>query len=50
MSKTLSVGMRDLVIAAIEGEISCRLAAARFGVSASSAIRGRSRLRLRLRS
>jgi len=39
MSKALSVDLRDRVIAAIEGGLSCRQAAARFGVSASSAIR-----------
>lgn len=41
MSKALSVDLRDRVIAAIEGGMSCRQAAARFGVSASSAIRWR---------
>jgi transposase len=45
MSKALSVDLRDRVIAAIEGGLSCRQAAARFGVSASSAIRWRSRVR-----
>jgi transposase len=45
MSKALSVDLRDRVIAAIEGGLSCREAAARFGVSASSAIRWRSRVR-----
>jgi transposase len=45
MSKALSVDLRDRVIAAIEGGMSCRQAAARFGVSASSAIRWRSRVR-----
>jgi transposase len=45
MSKALSVDLRDRVIAAIEGGMSCREAAARFGVSASSAIRWRSRVR-----
>ncbi len=39
MSKALSVDRLDRVIAAIEGGLSCRQAAARFGVSASSAIR-----------
>lgn len=41
MSKALSVDLRERVIAAIEGGLSCRRAAARFGVSAASAIRWR---------
>jgi transposase len=41
MSKALSVDLRDRVIAAIDGGMSCRQAALRFGVSASSAIRWR---------
>lgn len=41
MSKALSVDLRDRVVAAIEGGLSCRQAALRFGVSASSAIRWR---------
>jgi len=41
----LSVDRLDRVIAAIEGGMSCRQAAARFGVSAASAIRWRSRVR-----
>jgi len=45
MSKALSVDLRDRVVAAVEGGMSCRQAAARFGISASSAIRWRSRLR-----
>ncbi len=45
MSKALSVDLRDRVIAAVDGGMSCRQAAARFGVSASSAIRWRSRMR-----
>lgn len=44
MSKALSVDLRDRVVAAIEGGLSCRQAATRFGVSASSAIRWRSRV------
>jgi len=44
MSKALSVDLRDRVVTAIEGGLSCRQAAARFGVSASSAIRWRSRV------
>jgi transposase len=45
MSKALSLDLRDRVIAAIEGGMSCRQAAARFRVSPASAIRWRSRLR-----
>eukprot|EP01039_Chlorochromonas_danica_P016030 gene16030-18911_t len=41
MSKALSVDLRDRVVAAVEGGMSCRQAAVRFGVSASSAIRWR---------
>lgn len=41
MSKALSVDLRERVIAAIDGGMSCRGAAARFGVSAASAIRWR---------
>jgi transposase len=41
MSKALSVDLRDRVVAAIESGMSCRQAALRFGVSASSAIRWR---------
>ena len=41
MSKALSVDLRDRVVTAIEGGLSCRQAALRFGVSASSAIRWR---------
>jgi len=41
MSKALSVDLRDRVVAAIEAGMSCRQAAVRFGVSASSAIRWR---------
>jgi transposase len=39
MPRVLSQDLRDRVIAAIEGGMSCRRAAARFGVSAASAIR-----------
>jgi transposase len=39
MTKALSVDLRRRVIGAIEEGASCRQAAARFGVSASSAIR-----------
>lgn len=45
MSKALSLDLRDRVIAAVDGGMSCRQAAARFGVSASSAIRWQSRVR-----
>jgi transposase len=39
MSKALSVDLRERVVVAIAAGASCRAAAARFGVSASSAIR-----------
>jgi transposase len=39
MGKSLSVDLRDRVVAAVEGGTSRRQAAARFGVSISSAIR-----------
>ncbi|MFC7539490.1 hypothetical protein ACFQU2_42430 [Siccirubricoccus deserti] len=39
MSKALSVDLRERVVAAVATGASCRAAAARFGVSASSAIR-----------
>lgn len=39
MAKALSVDLRRRVVGAIEGGASCRRAATRFGVSASSAIR-----------
>ena len=45
MSKALSVDLRERVVAAIAGGASCREAAARFGVSASSAIRWASLVR-----
>jgi len=41
MARALSVDLRKRVVAAIEGRLSCRSAAERFGVSASSAIRWR---------
>ena len=47
MSKALSVDLRDRVVAAIDEGMSCRQAAARFGVSASSAIRWRALVRER---
>ena len=39
MPKSLSFDLRSRVLAAIDGGFSCRQAAARFGISASSAIR-----------
>jgi transposase len=39
MSKALSVDLRERVVVAIAAGASCRAAAARFGVSAASAIR-----------
>jgi len=41
MARTLSQDLRDRVVAAIDGGMSCRGAAAHFGVSISSAIRWR---------
>ena len=41
MARSLSVDLRWRVVEAIEGGLSCRAAAQRFGVSASSAIRWR---------
>ena len=41
MPKVLSQDLRERVVAAVEGGMSCRGAAARFGVSAASAIRWR---------
>jgi transposase len=41
MARTLSQDLRDRVIGAIDGGMSCRAAAAHFGVSTSSAIRWR---------
>jgi transposase len=45
MSKALSVDLRERVVRAVSAGASCRSAAARFGVSASSAIRWCARLR-----
>lgn len=45
MAKPLSLDLRQRVISAIEDGLSCRQAAERFGVSAASAIRWRSRQR-----
>lgn len=41
MARALSQDLRDGVVAAIDGGLSCYAAAARFGVSVSSAIRWR---------
>ncbi len=41
MARALSQDLRDRVVSAIEGGLSCRAAAARFGVGVSSAIRWR---------
>ncbi|MCO6416531.1 IS630 family transposase, partial [Siccirubricoccus sp. KC 17139] len=38
MSKALSVDLRERVVAAVAAGTSCRAAAARFGVSSSSAV------------
>src|ERR1700735_275228 len=45
MPRSLSVDLRRRVVGAIEGGLSCRAAGQRFGVSASSAIRGRAQER-----
>ena len=45
MSKALSVGLREQVVGEVAAGASCREAAARFGVSASSAIRWCARIR-----
>jgi transposase len=45
MSRALSVDLRERVVRAVSEGASCRAAAARFGVSPSSAIRWCSRLR-----
>lgn len=47
MSKALSVDLRERVVAAVDGGLSCRSAAARFGVGVSSAIRWVQRARTR---
>jgi transposase len=41
MGRALSVDLRERVMAAVDGGMSCRAAAARFGVGVSSAIRWR---------
>ena len=46
MVKALSIDLRKRVLAAVDGGMSCRKAADRFGVSASSAIRWNDRRRL----
>jgi transposase len=45
MARPLSIDLRERVLAAIDGGMSCRKAADRFGVSASSAIRWHDRWR-----
>ena len=45
MAKSLSIDLRRRVVDAIEQGFSCRQAAERFGVSASSAIRWRAQLK-----
>lgn len=45
MPRTLSVDLRERVVAAVASGASCRAAAARFGVGVSSAIRWCARLR-----
>lgn len=45
MAKALSIDLRERVLAAVDGGLSCRQAADRFGVSASSAIRWHDRRR-----
>ena len=45
MARSLSVDLRQRVVGAIAGGLSCRAAAQRFGVSASSAIRWRAQER-----
>jgi transposase len=45
MARSLSVDLRRRIVGAIEGGSSCRAAAQRFGVSASSAIRWRAQER-----
>jgi transposase len=46
MARALSIDLRKRVLAAVDGGMSCRKAADRFGVSASSAIRWHDRRRL----
>jgi len=43
MARALSQDLRDRVVSAIEGGLSCRAAAARFGVGVATAIRWRQR-------
>jgi transposase len=45
MAKALSIDLRERVLKAVDGGLSCRQAAERFGVSASSAIRWHDRRR-----
>lgn len=41
MGRALSMDLRERVVSAVDGGLSCRAAATRFGVSAASAIRWR---------
>lgn len=41
MARALSQDLRDRVVAAVDGDLGCHAAVARFGVSVSSAIRWR---------
>jgi len=41
MGRALSLDLRERVVAAVDGGMSCRAAAARFGIGVSSAIRWR---------
>jgi transposase len=45
MARALSIDLRERVLAAVDGGMSCRQAAGRFGVSTSSAIRWNDRRR-----
>jgi transposase len=45
MARALSIDLRERVLAAVDGGMSCRQAAGRFGVAASSAIRWNDRRR-----
>ena len=45
MARALSIDLRERVLAAVDDGMSCRQAAGRFGVSASSAIRWNDRRR-----
>lgn len=47
MGRALAVDLRERVMAAVDGGMSCRVAAARFGVGVSSAIRWRQQRRVK---